>query len=223
MPRKKQHAAKDDASGANRAHVNEARKGRTRAKILAAAVEVVAEEGMTNAVIDDFIKAAGVARGTFYNYFKSIDEVLQAAAQALEDDLMISIESEISMLGDPLERLATGVRLWMRKARADRAWCAFVARYRYHGALVEATVTSDLREGARLGKFSLPSIESGRDLLVGTIREAMGRMADAPTRSGYADEITAVVLRGLGVDERGIRKALARPAPTMRRAPRPLR
>jgi len=208
---------------ANRAKVDAARKQRTRGRILTAAVHVVAEKGVTDVVIEDFIRAAGVARGTFYNYFKSTDEVLQAAAQSLEDDLMVSIEHELAPLKDPLERLTTGVRLWMRKARTDLAWCAFVARYRHHGALVEATVTSDLREGKKLGKFAFPSVAAARDLLVGTIREAMGRMSDAPVSAGYADEIAAVVLRGLGVDDAWIRSALAKPAPTMRRESRTVR
>jgi len=208
---------------ANRAKVDEARKSRTRGRILAAAVQVVAEKGVAEVVIDDFIKAAGIARGTFYNYFKSTDEVLQAAAQSLEDDLMISIEHELAVLDDPLDRLATGVRLWMRKARTDLAWCAFVARYRHHGELVESTVTSDLREGKKLGKFAFPSIAAARDLLVGTIREAMSRMSDGPVGAGYPDEIAAVVLRGLGVDEAWIRTALAKPAPAMRRASQTVR
>ena len=208
---------------ANRAKVDEARRNRTRGRILAAAVQVVADKGVTDAVIDDFIKAAGVARGTFYNYFKSTDEVLQAAAQSLEDDLMISIEHELAQLADPLDRLTTGVRLWMRKARTDLAWCAFVARYRHHGELVEATVTNDLREGKKLGRFAFPSIAAARDLLIGTIREAMGRMSDAPVAAAYPDEIAAVVLRGLGVDEDWIRRALARPVPAMRRASQTVR
>lgn len=223
MPNVKTGKQRPARPTATRAKVDAARKSRTRGRILAAAVQVVAEKGVSDAVIDDFIKAAGVARGTFYNYFKSTDEVLQAAAQSLEDDLMISIEHELAQLDDPLERLTTGVRLWMRKARTDLAWCAFVARYRHHGELVEATVTNDLREGRKRGEFAFPSVAAARDLLVGTIREAMGRMSDAPVSAGYADEIAAVVLRGLGVAEDWIRSALAKPAPAMRRESRTVR
>jgi AcrR family transcriptional regulator len=208
---------------ANRARADEARKSRTRGRILAAAVRVVAEKGVADVVIEDFIKAAGIARGTFYNYFKSTDEVLQAAAQSLEDDLMVSIEQELKRLDDPLDRLTTGVRLWMRKARTDLAWCAFVARYRHHGELVEATVTNDLRDGQKLGKFAFPSVAAARDLLIGTIREAMGRMSDGPVGAGYPDEIAAVVLSGLGVDAAWIRTALAKPVPGMRRESRTVR
>ncbi len=223
MSKEKSRTPRAARPTANRAKADEARRSLTRGRILAAAVHVVAEKGVTDAVIEDFIKAAGVARGTFYNYFKSTEEVLQAAAQSLEDDLMLSIEGELASLDDPLERLTTGVRLWLRKARTDRAWCAFVARYRHHGELVEATVTSDLREGRKLGKFAFPSVAAARDLLVGTIREAMGRMSEGTVGAGYADEIAAVVLRGLGVDDDWIRSALARPAPAMRRPSRTVR
>ena len=39
-----------------------------------------AEHGPDIPVVDDFVKAAGVSRGTFYNYFKSTSELFEAIA-----------------------------------------------------------------------------------------------------------------------------------------------
>ena len=48
-----------------------------RAQLVACAREVFAERGYHKASIDDVIRAAGVARGTFYNYFDSKRAVFQ--------------------------------------------------------------------------------------------------------------------------------------------------
>ncbi len=207
----------------NRVEADQERKALTRSKILAAAVRVVAEKGVTTAVIDDFIRAAGVARGTFYNYFKSTDEVLQAAAQWLEDDLIVSIDEVLAPIDDPVERMTLGMRLWLRKARGDRAWCAFVAGFRYHGSLVEEVLARDIGGALRAGRVSVPNAAVARDLIVGTIREAMGRMSDATVPIAYLDELVRAILRSLGVDGEWIRTALEKPVPPMPRKPQVVR
>lgn len=210
-------------TSSNRTAADEERKALTRSKILAAAVHVVARKGVTRVVIDDFIRGAGVARGTFYNYFRSTDEVLEAAAQWLEDDLIVSIDEVLAPIDDPVERMTLGMRLWLRKARGDRAWCAFVARFRYHGSLVEQVLARDIGGALGEGRIAVASAPVARDLIVGTIREAMGRMSDAVVPLAYLDELVRAILRSLGVDDAWIRSTLAKPVPTMPRKPRAVR
>ena len=131
----------------HRTRVGRERRERTQALIIEAALKVFAEKGPDAPIIDDFIKAAGVARGTFYNYYQSTEELLEATAKWLQDDLIVSIEAEIGSLGDPVERLSSGIQLWLRKARTDDAWCAFSVRVRRHGALVEQQLGADLKAG----------------------------------------------------------------------------
>ena len=72
---------------------------------------VFAEKGLDAPVIDDFIRAAGVARGTFYNHFASTDELLEAVTRMLEDNVMRSTLAAIGEIEDPVRRFATGIRL----------------------------------------------------------------------------------------------------------------
>ncbi len=191
------------ASG-HRTRAGQQKRLRTRERILAAAVEIYPKAVTDSPVIDDFIKAAGVARGTFYNYFKSTEEVLEATAKWLEDDLIVAIVAEMDAIKAPAQRVATGIRLWMAKADADPAWCAFIARYPRRGQLVEKQLTSDLRAGLRAGTLVCPSLGIARDLVVGTIREAMVRMVGSRVPSSFGDDVTRALLRGLGVPEDGI-------------------
>ena len=146
--------------------------------------------------------------------------MLEATSKWLEDDQVLSIEAEISELGDPVARLATGVLLWLKKAQSDPAWRAFTARVRQHGRLVERQLTGDLRAGLRSGAFSFPSLQAARDLVAGTLREAMIRMTEGRVPKTYAADVARVVPRGLGLEPRRVETILARPLPKMRRTPR---
>ena len=53
-------------------------KAQNRAVILDAARRVFAEMGFAAATVRDIIRATPLASGTFYNYFKSKEEVFQA-------------------------------------------------------------------------------------------------------------------------------------------------
>ena len=106
----------------HRTRVGQERRAKTKSKIIEAALRVFAEKGPDAPVIDDFINAAGIARGTFYNYYKSVDELLGATSKWLGDDAVRSIEAAIGESKDPVHRLADGIRLWMKKSEADPEW-----------------------------------------------------------------------------------------------------
>lgn len=201
----------------HRTRVGRERRARTQSRILAAALRVFAEQGPDRPVIDDFIRAAGVARGTFYNHFRNTSELFEATAKWLEEDMIVSIELEISRTKDPVERLANGVRLWLRRAASDAAWCSFVVRNRRRSPLVEKQLAGDLRSGRRKGVFAFPSVEVARDMTIGTILEAMTRMMRERVPGTYIDQVTRTILRGLGLSNASIDVALSRPVPLLHR------
>ncbi len=56
-------------------------KARNRQAIVDAAFRVFARQGMDNTTIADIVSASGLARGTFYNYFRSVEEVWDAVME----------------------------------------------------------------------------------------------------------------------------------------------
>jgi AcrR family transcriptional regulator len=204
----------------HRTVVGRRRRARTEAKILEAALGVFAVKGPDAPVIDDFIRAAGIARGTFYNYFRSTGELLEATSDWLTDDIVESIETEIGSIRDPVRRHATGLRLWMRKAESDRAWCAFVARVWFRGGFATFAPLRDIRMGIKKGAFRCPSAEVGFDMAMGTLRQAMIRLVDEPELRNYGDKVTRAILQGLGLEGDAIDEVVAHPLPEMRRPSR---
>jgi hypothetical protein len=135
---------------------------------------------------------------------------------------MRSIEAEMGDLHDPVNRLATGVRLWLAWARADPVWCAFIVRSRFRGPLVERQLTADLKGGRRAGAFDFPSVETARDLVIGTVLESMHRIMTTRVPKGYADGVARTILQGLSLEARAIERVVKRPLPTLRRPVRTL-
>lgn len=204
----------------HRTIVGRRRRAQTEAKILEAALGVFVQKGPDAPVIDDFIRAAGIARGTFYNYFRSTQELLQATSNWLTDDIVESIETEIGRIKDPVRRHATGLRLWMRKAEADREWCAFVARVWFSGGFATSAPLRDIRIGMKKGAFHCPSPQVGFDMAMGTVRQAMIRLAEEPDLKSYGDSVTSVILQALGLEREVIEEVMSHPLPEMRRPSR---
>jgi AcrR family transcriptional regulator len=73
----------------------EGRRERTKAQnretILVAARQVFAELGFATATVRDIIRATPLASGTFYNYFKSKEEVYQA----LRDEVALAVRPRL--------------------------------------------------------------------------------------------------------------------------------
>lgn len=200
----------------HRTRVGQRRRAQTRIQIVTAAMGVFAEKGPDAPVIDDFIQAAGVARGTFYNYFASTEELLDAVSRMLEDNVMRSTLAASGGIDDPALRFATGVRLWLRWSQTDKVGCGFVVRNRFRGPLVEQQLAADLNDGLAAGTFSFASVQVARDLSVGTILEAMRRLMTSRVPKTYIDDVARVILQGVGVDERTADKLMAAPLPPIR-------
>ena len=74
-----------------RAGRRELTKAQNRETILAAARQVFAELGFAGATVRDVIRATPLASGTFYNYFKSKEEVYQA----LRDEVALKVRPRL--------------------------------------------------------------------------------------------------------------------------------
>lgn len=210
----------------HRTRVGLQRSARTETRILEAALGVFAELGPDAPKIDDFVAAAGISRGTFYNHFESVELLLEATSEWTTRETIRAIEGALAGLEGPLMRLGTGSRLFLAKAQADRVWSRFVGRvWQLGGGEVPER---DLEEGLRLRVFRFPSLAAARDLWFGTTREALLRIGSERVPPGYGAQITEVLLQGLGVDSRRIAAVLkhelpelpARDSSTKRTSPR---
>lgn len=195
----------------HRTRVGRERSARTETRILEAALGVFAEMGPDAPKIDDFVQAAGISRGTFYNHFESVEELLAATSEWTTRETIERIEEALEGLDGPALRFGVGLRLFFTRAQADPVWCRFVARvWKVGGVELPAR---DLVEGVRLGVFHAPSAEAARDLLFGGIREALLRIGSEPMPDAYGAQMVELSLRALGTDPRRIAAVLSQELP----------
>jgi AcrR family transcriptional regulator len=93
-----------------------------RQRLLESALIVFSEKGPEAPVIDDVIKLAGVSRGSFYNYFKTNDELLEAVAVVIRNDIIRIVDPVLREHTDPVARIALGLRLLLQASSNPRRW-----------------------------------------------------------------------------------------------------
>jgi AcrR family transcriptional regulator len=200
----------------HRTRVGAERRVRTRLRILESAVRVFAEKGADIPVIDDFIRAAGLSHGTFYNYFRTAADLLEATVAWLADDLIRSIDPEVAKIQEPALRMATAIRMYLRWASMDSEWCAFMAKVPRIGLVAERRSRRDLRQGRETGVFRYTSAAAAHDLIVGASQRAIRHMAQEALPFAQVEETVALILRGLAVPEGRIEEILCSPLPELR-------
>ena len=94
--------------------------GPKRDAILRAATDVFAEFGYFNAQVADVARAAGVAAGTVYLYFRSKDDLLVSIFDRSMREGLAECRAAIAGLRDPRERLRQLGRLHLARLGRDR-------------------------------------------------------------------------------------------------------
>ena len=112
----------------HRPRVAAERRARMRRKLVESALLVFAEKGVDASVIEDVIAAAGVSRGTFYNYFRTNAELLAAAIDELGNEVVDLVELRVKAMPSPAARLFTGLGSIMDAARRFPLFAKFIAR-----------------------------------------------------------------------------------------------
>jgi TetR/AcrR family transcriptional regulator, fatty acid metabolism regulator protein len=91
-----------------------------REAILRAATQVFARNGYFNSKVADIARAAGVADGTVYLYFKSKEEILHSVFDRSVGDVISEGRRQIEALADPREKLRRIAHLHLDRLGADR-------------------------------------------------------------------------------------------------------
>src|SRR3954470_4345458 len=91
-----------------------------REAILRAAIDVFAERGFFHAQVADVARAAGVAAGTVYLYFKGKDDLLVSIFDRSMRDGLAAGRAAVADLDDPRERLRRLARGHLARLGSDR-------------------------------------------------------------------------------------------------------
>jgi AcrR family transcriptional regulator len=202
----------------HRTRVAAERREKTRARLLESALLVFAQKG-PQAVIDDVIAQAGMARGSFYNYFRTNEELLAAVASEISNELLRAIDPAVQLLDDPAERIARGARLLLHAVTQLPLFGAFMVRLPFPTAnsslLAVRFLARDVASAITKGRLTHIGPRVATDLVVGVVLNAAHSLVNDPSDSHYPEAIVGAMLEGLGIDAKEAARIVAQPLPEL--------
>ncbi len=186
-----------------RAEIAADKRRRTRSGILMASFRLIGEERGDFQRVEDFCTAAGISRGTFYNYFPSVEALYETLANELSRDFDSAVHGIIEAMSSAAERTAAAVRYYMQAAIANPRWGWAMVHTSLgsdvFGPEVSARAKSTIQEGIDSGEFSIKSAELGKALLLGAGLAGILDIVRGRVGPDYPREMARHTLMGLGV------------------------
>ena len=192
-------------------------RARTKALLLDAAVRLFARQGVGATAIHEIAAEAGVANGTFYNYFRTREEVLEEVSIRLAERLQDEITAASAGVADGAERMAIATRRFVLQAVRDPVWAAALLRISTSNAGTHARtagpVLHDLRLGRRQRRFAYRDEAAALDLVSGTVLAGIRTVLEGRAGAEHAPLVAGMILRGLGVSPAEADALVKRPLP----------
>jgi AcrR family transcriptional regulator len=189
------------------------KRERTRAKILEAAFELIGNEKGLTVRIEEVCAAAEISRGTFYNYFTSLEQLFEILAIELSHDLNRALASTFDETQSHADGSNAAVQHYLNYARRDPAWAWAMVHLSafgpaFGGEAWDACYRA-IDKGIEAGEFDVPNATVGRDLMTGTVLATVR----TTLRGGRSDPrvIAHHILRALGVPDARAKEIADRP------------
>lgn len=189
-----------------RAQVGAARRARTRQRLLLAALALFGRPQGRNTRIEDVCRRAQVSRGTFYNHFDDLADLLAALCDALTAEFDAAVHATFGQFATPAQRTAVAVRYYLHAPRADARWGWALVNSSVGSRLYDEElarhVRASIQEGIDAGQFRLPSADLGCDLLLGTSISATLAVLGGSVARDYPEQVARQLLLALGATAR---------------------
>ena len=183
------------------------RRRRTREALVRAAETLLARRPVDAIAVDDIVREAGVAKGSFFNHFDD----KSALARAVATEVRLRMEQRVGAVNagrpDPVERLVRGVCAFVQYARIHPAEARAMLRSQDRPAPpdhpLNAGLRADLEAGLASGQFRAPGLEPSMLMVSGVCQILLSSVLDGPRSTGQdrrlAADTLALALVGLGL------------------------
>ncbi len=186
-----------------RAEIGRLRRERTREKILKVAFELLGREEGRATRIDEICEAADVARGTFYNYYTSVEELFRALTFEISHDFNLAVRAVIQSVPAGAIRSGFALRYYMHRTRDDPSWGWAMVNLSACGPIFGEETTryglECIAEGLITEQFTAQSPQMTYDFMHGAALAGMITLLRSEQPEDYPEQMVALILRGLGV------------------------
>ena len=189
---------------ARRAEIGREKRARTRAQIVEAGLVLLAERPPEALTVDAIVEAAGVAKGTFYYHFQSVEELVAAVGGKLADSFDELLAPSLLGEPDPIVRMSLAFTKFLEKAIDDPLWGRLVVRSAQVPAAlggIREHLEADLAEAIAQGRLAIPAAELAADIVIGIWLQVTRGSLERRTSPELARQALDAVLRALGVTQ----------------------
>jgi AcrR family transcriptional regulator len=187
---------------ARRAEIGREKRARTRAQIIEAGAMLLAERPPEALTVDAVVEAAGVAKGTFYYHFQSMDELVAAVGEELAESFDNMLAPARLGVPDPIARISFALAQFLEKAIADPVWARLVVQSAQtpteFARSIRANLKADLTEARAQGRLTMEDVELAADIVVGIWLQVIRGTLQRPATPDLVRQAIDAVLRALG-------------------------
>jgi AcrR family transcriptional regulator len=187
---------------ARRAEIGREKRARTRAQIVEAGSALLAESPLEALTVDVVVEAAGVAKGTFYYHFQSLEELAAAVGEKLGESFDELLAPARLGLPDPIARISFGLTQFLEKAIAEPVWARLVVQSAQtpteFARSVRANLKMDLTEAIGQRRLTVQDVELAADIVMGIWLQVMRGTLQRPVTPDLTRQALDAVLRAVG-------------------------
>ena len=184
--------------------VSNDKKSATHRALLDAARDLVFERGHERISVQDVTSRASVATGTYYNYFECKNEIFEAVAESMRQDIAACLEESRSKIQDPAMRLAVTLKFYFIQSMDNADWRTFTKNADMGYLTLQqdpAQLREDLERGVQGGRFKLDDVHFTQELISGMVRNVNQSIARGTASRSSIDYAVRSILQMLGLPE----------------------
>ncbi|RQS09423.1 TetR/AcrR family transcriptional regulator [Burkholderia sp. Bp8998] len=208
------------------------RKRETRARLLEAALKLMAEKGMEGVAINEITEAADVGFGSFYNHFESKEAIYATLVESVFEEFADWLDRLATGVSDPAEVIAVSVRYTLLRAHREPLWGQFLVREGFSSRMLTRglgqRLLRDVQRGIDAKRFAVADpfvafLSVGGTVLAAVTAELGVVVPEAPNADALnafdfssehlAERVAAVLLQSLGLKRAEAEKVATRPLP----------
>jgi AcrR family transcriptional regulator len=202
-----------------RTRTGQARRARTRANILSTAFALFDERGVDRVTVEDVRESAGLARGSFYNYFLTYEHMLKELAAQIGRQINVEQSDRFEDVANMAERIWCNVRYSILRTASDRACSEILIRVTPLVGAVNDHMRKHAERTVRLAvkrkAIDVPSAGVALDLGYGLVAVMIRRALNLGVDLKEIEAAGLMLLRGFGVADIEARRISRLPLPVL--------
>ena len=190
---------------------------RTRQKLIEAAQVVMGRKGVEAATIAEITAEADVGFGSFYDYFKSKEEIAGVLFDRHAGELALQIEVIFARVQDQALAVSFVQRWIVERGRVDPVWGWFIIHADLALDQVEQTLRAaakrDLERAVKAGRVTFKGVDTLVTITLAAIFAVMRRQLEGKAKPESSNELVEALLRMYGLPDSEAHRLAYMPLP----------